>query len=212
MRVGIVCNGSVTDYGWLGSVLAGCDKLICADGGANHVYRLGVVPDLIVGDLDSISPGVMDYYSGHNVPVLRFPPEKDDTDQRIALKAAIELGATEVVLLGSIGKRLDHTLGSLSVLAYLLENGVSGVVMDEYNEITLCQGEALIRGEVGQEVSLLPLTTRVTGISTQNLKYALRNAVFTLGNPYGISNVMTAPQARVTFEQGMLLVIKSREM
>jgi thiamine pyrophosphokinase len=212
MRVGVICNGSVADYSWLGMVLADCDKIICADGGTNHLYKLGVPPDLIVGDLDSILPEVMEYYAGQGVQLLRYPPEKDDTDQRLALRAAMELGATEVILLGAIGNRLDHTLGSLSVLAYLQENGVRGVVMDEYNKITLSRGEAVIRGEVGEQVSLLPLTTSVTGISTENLQYSLKDAVFELGNPYGISNVLTAPEAKVTFKEGLLLVIKSRDI
>ncbi|HWJ02676.1 MAG TPA: thiamine diphosphokinase [Verrucomicrobiae bacterium] len=211
MRIGVICNGAVTDYNWLAAVIETLDGVICADGGSNHAYKLGIMPKLIIGDLDSVDPKVLSHYQSEGVTIKQFMAEKDDTDQRLALQEAIALGATEVVLLAALGKRLDHSLGSLSVLAYLHSQGVTGTILDETNEVTLREHQVIIEGEVGEEISLLPLTTRVTGITTENLQYALKDAVFELGNPYGISNVLTAPKARVTMAEGLLLVIKSRE-
>ncbi len=211
MRVGILCNGSVEDYAWLGSVVNGLDALICADGGTNHAYRLGLMPLVIVGDLDSVRPEILEHYRTAGVPVKQYPKEKDQTDLQLALAEAVARGAKTVLLLAATGKRLDHTLGNLSVLASLHAHGVEGIVLDENNDIRLWEKEALIEGEPGEEVSLLPLTTRVTGVNTENLKYAVKDGVFEIGNPYGISNVLTAKTARVKFAEGLLLTVKSRD-
>lgn len=211
MRIGILCNGEVESYEWLGAVLGELDGVICADGGANHAYRSKIKPLVIVGDLDSVEKAVLAHFAGLGVATKKFPAEKDETDLQLALKEAVALGATEVVLLAATGKRIDHTLGNISLLADLLAKGVKGVVLDEYNDIRLCEREAVVEGEVGEEVSLLPLTTRVTGVCTESLKYPLESGLFTIGNPYGISNVLTANTARVTFDQGLLLVIKSKD-
>ncbi len=211
MLVGVLCNGSVHDYAWLGSVIKGLDGLICADGGSNHAYRLGLAPQLIVGDLDSVRPEILEHYRAAGVPVKQYPKEKDMTDLQLALAEAVAWGAKTVLLLAATGRRLDHTLGNLSVLAYLHARGVRGIILDETNEIRLWEKEALIKGESGEEVSLLPLTTRVTGVSTENLKYAVKDGVFEIGNPYGISNILTSPTARVKFSEGLLLTVKSRD-
>ena len=211
MRVGVLCNGTVTDYAWLRGMVDGLDDLICADGGSNHAFELGCRPKMIIGDLDSIRPEVLSHFQSEGVTIKRYMTEKDDTDLMLALQEAIALGATEVILLGALGKRLDHTMGSLSILVFLHTKGVAGTIMDEHNEIVLREKEAIIEGEVGSEVSLLPFTERVTGVCTENLQYSLQDATFEIGNPYGISNVLTGPSARVTMKDGLLLVIKSKE-
>lgn len=211
MRLGVLCNGEVENYAWLREVADSLDGVVCADGGGNHAFRMGIKPLCVIGDLDSIEPEALRHFGELEVPVKRFPCEKDETDLQLALDEALELGAAEVVLLAATGRRLDHTLGNISVLAELLLKGIPGLIIDEYNEIRVCQKEAVIHGEIGEEVSLLPLTTTVTGVSSANLKYGLKDGEFSLGNPYGISNMLTSTCARVTFDQGLLLVIKARD-
>lgn len=211
MRLGILCNGEVDSYEWLEEVVGGLDGVVCADGGANHAYRLNLKPLAIVGDFDSVAKNVLAHFESLGVSTKRFPAEKDETDLQLALKEAVALGATEVVLLAATGKRLDHTLGNISLLADLAGQGLIGRVMDEYNDIRLFQREAIVEGCVGEQVSLLPLTTQVTGVNSEGLKYPLKNGKFTLGNPYGISNVLIAATARITFDQGLLLVIKAKD-
>ncbi len=211
MRLGVMANGAISDYVWLKSICVQLDGLICADGGANHAYVAGFTPKMIVGDLDSVKPEVLKYYMELGVPVHRFAVEKDETDLQLALGEAIELGAKQIVLLGAVGNRIDHVLGNISLLVFLHTHGVKGVILDEHNELSLAEAEVTINGTPGEEVSLLPLTAAVTGIWTENLKYPMQGGEFKLGNPRGISNVLMAESARVTMEQGLLLVIKSRD-
>ncbi|HEX3015142.1 MAG TPA: thiamine diphosphokinase [Desulfobacteria bacterium] len=211
LRVGVLANGQVTSDQWLEQQLQQLDLLICADGGTNHAYRLKYRPALIIGDLDSINPSALAFYRDQRIPIKKYPVEKDDTDLKIALKAAIQAGADEVIILGATGNRLDHSLGAISLLAFLQTNGVKGIIRDECNEITLTDATAIINGLPGETVSLLPLTTKVTGITTENLKYQVKDGTFTLGNPYGISNVIVHSPAKVTVQTGLLLIIKSRE-
>ena len=97
------------------------DIIICADGGANHIYKTGVKPDMIVGDLDSIDDETLLYYQEQNVLFHKFSSKKDLTDTELAINFALEEGANELVLFGSTGSRLDHTLGNIMLLYKLLK-------------------------------------------------------------------------------------------
>lgn len=211
MRAGVICNGKIEDYGWFSAIAESLDVVVCADGGSNHAYYAGITPKMIVGDLDSIRPEVLAHFRQAGVLIKRYPREKDETDLRLALSEVVKLGAGEVVLLAALGKRVDHILGNISNLVYLHNMGVRGYILDENNQVFICDSEVQITGEAGEEVSLLPLTTRVCGLYSKNLKYPLQNSVFEIGNPYGISNVLLGKEASVSMQDGLLLVIKSRD-
>ncbi len=183
------------------------DQIFCADGGYAQLSETGLQPDLIIGDMDSLSipppPGI---------ELHRLPVEKDDTDTLAALKEAIRRGFRDIVLIGGLGGRLDHTVANLHCLSYALEAGVRPEIRGEQNRAFLF-GPSRIRipRAPGFGLSLFSYTDSCCGISSQGLYYPLKNATLTCSFPLGISNRFTAEEAVIDFTRGKLLVILSRD-
>lgn len=112
-----------------------------------------------------------------------------------------------MVILGALGDRLDHTLANVLLLALPELRPVKAKILDGRQELFLIRDGALIEGQVGDTLSLLPLTEEVTGIYTEGLEYPLENGTLYLGPARGVSNTLTAPQARVRVGQGLLLAV-----
>ncbi|KHO62606.1 thiamine pyrophosphokinase [Thermoanaerobacter sp. YS13] len=211
MKLLIISNGDIKDYNFYEKLLKDVDMIICADGGANHAYRMKLKPHLIVGDLDSIEKEVLEFYEKEGVRIEKYPPMKDETDTQLAMLKAIELGATDVTFIGVIGERFDHSYANLSLLLYLLNRNIKGKIVNEMNEIYLINKFIEVEGKKGELLSLLPYSKEVKGIYTKGLFYGLSGQSMDLEMPYGISNVFTEDKATIEIEEGLLLVIKPRE-
>jgi len=211
MKVLIISNGDIKDYNFYKKLIKDADMVICADGGANHAYRMKLKPHLIVGDLDSIKEEVLEFYEKEGVRIEKYPPMKDETDTQLAMLKAIELGAREITFIGVIGERLDHSYANLSLLLYLLKRNIKGKIVNEMNEIYLINKFIEVEGKKGELLSLLPYSKEVKGIYTKGLFYGLSGQSMDLEMPYGISNVFTEDKATIEIEEGLLLVIKPRE-
>ncbi|MCX7711941.1 MAG: thiamine diphosphokinase [Clostridia bacterium] len=211
MKTVIVCNGSIKDYTYIKKYFAGADLIICADGGASHIRKFGITPSLLLGDFDSIDQEDYDYLKEQNVEIVTFPVEKDMTDTEIAVELAVEKGSSQIVILGGIGTRMDHSLSNIFLLKKLMSGNIKGIIADEYNEITLVRDHIRIEKEEGLKISLLPLTDKVVGVTTKGLYYPLNEATVEMGSTWGISNEFKEDIAEVTLKEGLLLVIKSRE-
>lgn len=193
------------------AVAAGA-TLICADSGGATALAWGLQPDLLLGDMDSISANALNQLQAiPNLPVQQYPVAKNETDLELALAAALERGAHSITVLGALGGRLDQTLGNLYLLAWppLLQAGISVHILGEREEIQLLQGGQTIQieGTVGDTVSLIPLTSDVEGITTANLEYPLVNEPLSFGTTRGISNVLAANSATISLQRGLLFVI-----
>jgi thiamine pyrophosphokinase len=206
MHAVIICGGRITDYDYIKAQIMqfGADFTICADSGYNHAVKLGLEPDVVVGDFDSAG----------NIPSevkkIRFPAEKNHTDSEIALAHAREAGAKTLLFIGAAGSRADHTLNNIFLLKRCLAHGEDAQIIDEHNKIRLTQTSLEIKGEKGTIVSLIPLCD-CTGVYTEGLKYPLVNDLLKFGEGRGVSNVMTAETAKVTIEGGLMLVIEARD-
>lgn len=183
--------------------------IICADGGANFAKKLGVIPDVILGDMDSINEETLRYY--HDVEIRRYPVCKDETDTELAINLAIEMGVAEVTIFGALGTRFDHSLGNIYLLTRFLEFEIRGKIIDEKNCIFLIRGKEDLKLPVGTVLSLLPLGEVSDGINIQGFKFPIVNGKMTLGNPYGISNVVILEKQTISVEKGILLVDISRD-
>lgn len=176
----------------------GASLIIAADAGYRSARALGVEPDLLLGDYDSAPPP----QSGKTV---RLPAEKDDTDTFYAARQALAQGCDEVVILGGLGGRLDHTLANLHTLVFLAQQGARAVLADEKNEITvLLPGRHRLSARPGWHCSLLPAGDAARGVTLEHLKYPLADAVLTNAWPVGVSNEFAGPEAVVEFRQGVL--------
>lgn len=210
MKVLILTNGEYGDYGFCKKAKT-YDRIICADGGMRHAKKLGLVPDLILGDFDSGSEEDLAFFKEQGVMIETFNAEKDETDTELAVRRALEMGATELTLYGGIGSRLDHTLANVHLLYKLLTKSVKGKIVHPQNTVYLINSSFEIKGNPGDLISLIPFAGDAKGVSTKKLAYPLYRATLTVGSTLGVSNYMLSDSAKVSVEEGMLLVILARD-
>lgn len=211
-RAVIIANGIPPDEATVRRWLRPGDRLICADGGARTALALGLTPKVVVGDLDSLDETQQAQLKRRGCRLDVYPVAKDWTDLELALKLAVEEGATEIVVLGALGGRIDQELANILLLLLPELEGVPTRIVDEQQEMFVARGEAMITGQAGDIVSLIPLGSDVNGIVTEGLLYPLRDEPLRIGPARGLSNVMIAPVARVTLTSGVLLVVHSRSL
>lgn len=212
MRVLVFANGNCPDSDLARCYAAWANRVICADGGANHAEVFGVVPDVLIGDLDSVSPELRAMLEVRGTQVLAYPSNKDETDLELALLYTVEQGASEVVVLGALGGRIDHELGNFLLLAHPQLIGVDIRFVEGKQEISLIHGCKTFCGTVGDLLSLLPIGGNVEGVTTQGLEYPLRDETLFFGPARGVSNVFTAEQPEVKVRSGLLLAVHTRQM
>jgi len=206
MIVVIFTNGSYGNLGFYKEYLKRfkAPYIICADGAANFTRKIGLMPNIILGDMDSISDGTLSYYK--DLEIRRYPVCKDETDTELAINHAIEIGATEVIVFGALGTRMDHSLGNIYLLTRFLKPGIQGMIVDEKNSVFLIQDKKNLNLSMGTVISLLPLGGDVEGLNIQGFKYPITNGKMTLEHPYGISNVVIGKQQTISLKKGILLV------
>ncbi len=185
----------------------GRPPLICADGGARHLYPLDLVPELIIGDMDSLEPDLQEHFTRAGSRFLRYPAAKDETDTQLALEYACRAGAEEIRIYGAMGRRIDHTLGNISLLAVALKHGIRTVLVDETCEVFVVRGRHEVLGEAGQTLSIFPFGQRAEGITLEGFAFPLRDATLEIGSTLGVSNRLTGKRGIVTVTGGALLVI-----
>lgn len=189
---------------------AAAARVICADGGALHARALGLKPHTIIGDMDSLTPQEVDDFAAKGANIMRHPVEKDETDLELALLRCAEIGADSVTILGGLGGRLDQTLANILLLTHPAFSELDIMVVDSEQSLRLLRpGMHIIAGDVGDTISLIPLSASAEGITTEYLKYALDGDSLQLGPARGISNVMLAQQAAITFRRGLLLLVQT---
>ena len=208
-KIAVLANGS-WDSVWGKQVLEEVDFLICADGGANNAALSGRLPDLLIGDLDSILVENLEQCENMGCAVERFPCEKDETDLELALSRAEEqalfVGERDIWLYGATGKRIDHFLGNLALMLAYARKGYRVRLVDSKHEMWILQGREEITGSQGQEVSLIALTDRAV-VTTEGLYYPLQQGVLLQESPRGISNVFLGEKAVVEVHEGWVLVV-----
>jgi thiamine pyrophosphokinase len=207
----IVCNGSISDYTYYHKYFIKAEFIISVDGGATHLRKLGITPDVLLGDFDSIIKEDYEYYKNIPVEIIQFPPEKDMTDTELAVEFAMNKGYNTFVFIGALGSRYDHSMANIFILKKLLDKGIKGVIVNETNEIILIRDKIKINKEEGIKVTLLPLSETVEGVTTKGLYYPLLDAVLEMCSTWGVSNEFVADIAEISLRKGLLLVIKSRD-
>lgn len=211
MRVLIFCNGEIKDYNRCFSFVEEEDYIIGVDGGTNHLAKMGLQPNVILGDLDSVDRSLLKQQF-KNIEIIPFPRKKDYTDTELALDYASELdGMDEIVFLGVVGGRFDHTLGNVFLLKKADEMGVSASMFTDIHEIYGVRGEKLIKGDIGDILSVLPLCDIISGVTLINLEYPLNNATIRLGETIGLSNVFLGKEAHIIIKEGFAVAIKTNK-
>ncbi len=211
MMCAIFCGGEITDYDYIRRHLDGAGFVISADSGARHCIRLGIVPDIMAGDFDSVARNDFDALMDAGSEVLRYPAEKDMTDSELAVEIAINKGFNRVLLFGATGTRLDHSLSNVFLLKKLTDANIEGILINENNSLRLIKGELRLEQKEDAFVTLLPVAGNASGVTTRGLYYPLEDAVLEVGSSWGVSNRFSGETAIISVKQGYLLVIISTE-
>jgi thiamine pyrophosphokinase len=185
------------------------DLLIAADGGALPLLRAGIIPHVAIGDMDSIDAAGLAALEAHGITPQRFPREKDETDLELALLYAAAAGATAIDILGAMGGRWDHTLANVALLALPELRERRARLLADRQTLFLVRDAAVLEGQAGDTISLLPLAGDAHGITTKGLRYPLDDATLRYERARGVSNVLLAPPGSVSLRQGLLLVVHS---
>ena len=210
MHVVIFAGGVLRPGKAFYAAIASADMFVAADSGAKTALEYGCTPRIVVGDFDSLDGLVLEDLGKRGSQIRRVAVEKDETDTELAVQVAIEEGATRITLVGALGgARFDHTMANILLLA-----GFEHVPITIVDGPSMCwlvrgPGSSAIDGQVGDLVSLLPLTSDASGVRTKGLYYALKGETLTFGKPRGMSNVLIEKHAEVSVEGGMLLVIRT---
>lgn len=185
-------------------------SMICADSGANHAFALRLVPDIIIGDLDSIDQAVKEEYVLKGVEILQFPQEKDYTDGELAVMEAAKRGAKELLILGAFGGRIDQELANIYLLAqYALLFDKMTLWGEGFTAILVQPGKELrIRGQKGDTVSLIPLSPVAEKVTLEGFQYPLKNDDLPIGATRGLSNRLLSGEGIVRYAAGSLLLIQ----
>ena len=189
------------------------DIIIASDRGLEILYKCNITPGYIIGDFDSINLQILDkYINNKNIVIKKLNPEKDYTDTHMALKLAIELKSTDITIIGAIGSRLDHTLANINILKEAIEKNITCTILNQNNKIALTNKNLTIKKEEEYPyISLIPLTTKVTGVTLKGFKYALNNATMRIGESIGVSNEQIEDKATIKLEEGILIIIQSKD-
>ncbi len=207
MKCLILANGDYGPLKYYEKQLPAVDMVLCADGGANYAYQMKLIPDYIIGDMDSIDEVVKVFYQqNEKVCFKKFPQQKDFTDTQLVISLAEDLGATEIMFFGTIGKRLDHTLSNLYSSIETCKRIDAIVHYSPECSIHIISKRLPLQGSPGEMVSVLALSDSVMGLSICGVEYPLDNVVLEKSNPYAISNIMALNEAEVAVKNGVVAV------
>lgn len=184
------------------------DITIAADSGYLNARALGARVDILVGDLDSLGSASVP----EGIELIRLNCEKDLTDTQAAVEIAIERGADDIVIIGSLGSRLDHTLSSLGILADMKVRGIYCYITNGYNRVRYLENDSLLVGKSDYKyLSLVSLDKVCRGVSVEGCKYPLKNSKLMRNNQFAVSNEIDGNVALVSVRKGAMLVIESKD-
>ena len=181
------------------------DLVIAADGGVKHTEKLGLTPDAVLGDFDSLG------FVPEGAAV--FPVEKDDTDAMLAIRWGLDRGYGRFVIYGGLdGHRLDHTLANFQALQYLADRDAAGYLVGErYLATVVKNGSLSFPAEAAGILSIFCMGPDAKGVTLSGLKYPLENGTLSSGFPLGVSNHFMGEKSSISVKNGSLLVLWDRE-
>jgi len=186
----------------------GFNTIICADGGANSAYKLGLIPDLIIGDFDSIDSSVLKYYSTRS-KIIRYK-RQNDTDVEKCLKYAVRTGHIKAVILGATGDRLDHSICNLGILLKFHEQ-INISMMHESSYLQVLSGKNVLDTIKGETISIYGFD-RKTKIKSAGLKYPLNNITLPFGVRESTSNIAVKSNIELNLYGGKVFVVRDYKL
>ena len=210
MDAWIFANGVLTEKDFLRDRIVAGSFIIAADGGLHHIREMGLIPQALIGDLDSISEQDYRWAESNDVQILRYPTDKDETDLELALDFALKRKPEKIWVAGATGGRIDQSLGNIFILGRPDLANIDIRLEDGLEEIFLIREYKEVHGKAGDIVSLLPHSIPAEGVYTSGLEYSLSGETLYVGKTRGISNVMKNNLATICINDGVLLCIHTR--
>lgn len=218
MKTCLIVTGGTMDLAFAGSFLKQntFDFVVAVDGGLEHLKPLGILPNAVVGDFDTVNQEVfLEYHKLKEVTWEIHRPEKDETDTELAIEMAISMGAESITILGGTGGRIDHMLANIHLLAGCLDRGIFACMVDRQNKLYLLDRETTFwRKDLhGNYLSFIPLTEEVRGITLTGFRYPLTKKNISIGREAGlcVSNELAAESGTIALDYGCLICVESRD-
>jgi thiamine pyrophosphokinase len=212
VRAAIFLNGSSDSVGLIRRVAGRAELVVAADGGARYALEAGVVPDLVVGDMDSLGEDLALEVERRGASLERHPARKDKMDGQLAVLAARERGATAADLLCAVGGRLGALIAVPHILLAAERIGLRSTVVAEQGRMFVIEaGSRTVQGDPQDSISIFPLSGLATGVTLEGLEYPLENASLESGDTLGFHNELIGRRASVSVEEGALLVVHETE-
>ncbi|WP_027340440.1 thiamine diphosphokinase [Halonatronum saccharophilum] len=189
-------------------VISDDDSIYCADGGAKYTYRLNLIPELILGDLDSLSPEIIDHYNRAGVSFSKFPKEKDKTDTELLIDYILKKDKyNEIIIFAALGGRLDHSLANILLLEKFYNEYTAIKVISPKQTLEVIKSEFVLKECAGKTISLLSLAQKSKGVSLSGFKYDLEDGEIYRSSTLGMSNIVQSNLAKIKVDKGSLLLV-----
>lgn len=211
-RALIFVNGCLSNLESVHKLILPDDVLIAADGGLQHILMLGLVPSVLIGDLDSLSRENRHVLETGDTRIYQYPHDKNETDFELALHYAVETGYREMLIVAALGGRLDQTIGNLMLLTDPILAGLDIRADDGVEEAFFTRTSCRLRGKPGDLISLIPWGGEATGVTTDGLRWPLSGDILKPHKTRGISNELLGGTASVVIQSGLLLVVHRRQI
>ena len=186
------------------------DLKIAVDSGSEYYYKYKKLPDLVLGDFDSISKDAYHYLSRNKIELKKFPPEKNATDLELGIDYLISKGCEKVQVLGGIGNRVDHSLANIFLLKKYFDQGIEIVLINDLMELEMIKGRITVYNHY-QYSSILPITDKGIKLSLKGFYYPLENYYYPFGSTLGVSNYLVGDRGEIEIHEGLAILVKTNE-
>lgn len=211
MKALLVASGNINSLEVLKREFEKADFVICADGGMNHLMKINKNPNLLLGDLDSISQEALEYIEKNNINIDKYPSIKDATDTELALFYLVENGYKDITLTGVTGTRQDHTMANIFLLDKMLEKNIECKIVDDHNTIYIVKNYLKIKREDKEYVSVIPISLGGIDVTLKGFYYLLDNVHIDFGSTHGISNLIVEEYGEIYIHNGKAIVTISKD-
>lgn len=206
MRSVIVSGGTAPSKELLLKYIKSDDFIIGVDKGCDALYKYNIKPNIVLGDFDSASSEVVEYFKKEIEDFRKYKPEKDYTDTDLGYITAKENGATEILLFGATGTRLDHMFGNIGIMLKALRENIDLKIIDNYNITYLIDKKTTFSGKFGEEISFHAISDVVKNVEIKGAKYELHSYDMTLFEPRAICNQFIDSDITISFDSGIIMV------
>lgn len=207
----IISSGQIKDYKLLKEIVEESTYIVCADGGVNHLLKINKLPDVVLGDLDSIGDRELEILKSNNIEINKFPSMKNETDTELCIDFLIKKGFKNINLMGVTGSRMDHTLANIYLLKKIYGFGIKGSIIDENNRIYYTEDTISLKYRKNYFLSIIPLSESGIEVSLEGFLYKLKNDKLKFTSTKGISNKIVEKYGNVKIHKGAALILESKD-